>query len=127
MSDSESVRPSCSAFYWAWDMAALNVLIPKQRGTGWLKTPAGHHATPRTSAMEEAGGCDVCGLDGFLTFQCGGKIAVYSEKRRDFEARVLPAVTEWYKVAKGREVGLATLDDMRKQNASLEPLAREDG
>jgi hypothetical protein len=50
-----------------WDghrfMAAL---VPKARGTGFLKVPAGHHVDPRIADLEEATGSSVYGLDGSL-------------------------------------------------------------
>lgn len=66
--------------------------------------------------MEDAGECDVCGLDGFLEFECGMQIAVYPERRKEFEGRVLPEVAKWFQATPGRCVSFAQLDEMRKQN-----------
>lgn len=48
---------------------AVMALIPKKRGEGFLKVPAGHHATTFISDLEDAVGCDVFGLDGHLEMQ----------------------------------------------------------
>ena len=49
-----------------WDRGGLNVLIPKRRGTGYLKCPLGHHVVKALSDVESDVGCDLCGLDGYL-------------------------------------------------------------
>ena len=95
----------CSAFYWAWLTTCLCVLIPRQDGKGWLKCPASDRATKRTFALERESGVDVCGLDGYLEFETGSEVAVYDDKRKEFEAKAIPIVEQWFKVPAGREVG----------------------
>ena len=41
-----------------WDNGGLNVLIPKRRGTGYLKCPLGHHVVKALSDVESDVGCD---------------------------------------------------------------------
>ena len=96
-----------SHFFWAWDSCSLNVLIPEKSGKEWMAVPAGHHQSKRTSAMEHVGRCDVCGMDGYLNFECGSAIATYPEKRIEFENRVLPEIEKWYACERGYEVRFA--------------------
>ena len=49
-------------------VTSVLALIPKRRGLGFLKVPAGHHATTFITDLEEAVGTDVYGLDGHLEF-----------------------------------------------------------
>lgn len=102
--------------WYAWSFGSMSVLIPKQRGSGWMKVPAGHDWSERITAVQAAGKCDVCGLDGTLDFDCGPHISTYPEKRAEFEARVLPVVAKWYRCKIGGEVGLKELCDAVLEN-----------
>lgn len=46
------------------------VLIPKRRGTGFLKSPV-HHSTSPLDLIAYDLGCDFCGLDGYLEASYG--------------------------------------------------------
>lgn len=119
-----SGRPAsdCSGFVWAWLNTTLEILIPKQRGQGWLRCPAGHHITARIRAIEEASDCDICGLDGTLTIECGGKIAVYPEKRQQLIDRLFPVVSREYKTQPLREVSYSFIErELKGQNVPSVP------
>lgn len=104
-------------FLWCWNLSGLDILVPKQNGTGWLKVPAGHHRSERTRALEDAGNCDVFGLDGTLTFNCGSDIAVYRDKHAAYEAKVFPVVERLFKCVRGAEVSYDRIDqELKKQN-----------
>lgn len=96
-------------FIWAWQLTTLEILIPKQRGAGWLKCPAGHHASKRINAIEDAAGCDVCGIDGTLTVECGIRVAGDDELRRALEARLFPVISHEYKTYAEKETSMADI------------------
>jgi len=79
-----------------WDSHFLNVLIPKTRGDGYLKVPAGHHINERISHFEDFIECDVFGLDGMLSIDCGSAIATYPETRLLFENKAMPELSRVY-------------------------------
>lgn len=84
---------------YCWVSEALNVLVPKQRGAGFVKVPYGHHRNVKLDILSEAAGCELFGLDGALEFQCGGKIFHGgSEVRNAFVATVLPLLEKHYGV-----------------------------
>ncbi len=99
----EPVEPT--GFVWAWLSSTLEILIPKQRGKGWLQVPAGHHISNRIRAIEEAAQCDICGIDGTLSIECGSKVAVYPERRQELIDRLFPVVSREYRTQPDREVG----------------------
>lgn len=102
-------------FLWAWQLRTLEVLVPKQRGKGWLKVPAGHHAEARIQELETAAGCDVWGLDYTLSFQTGytGDLDDEGRKwRKDFEAKVFPWIERGWKCSPGRETHFGELVDL---------------
>lgn len=72
-------------------------LIPKKRGTGFLKVPAGHHPSAFITELEEAVGNDVWGLDGHLEIHARSVTP-------EFVARVSSALAKAYGVPV-REVG----------------------
>lgn len=117
-----SLAPApCSAFLWAWTLGMLHVLVPKQRGIGWLLVPAGHHASPKIRDIETAAGCDVFGLDGTLDFDCGMDIGVYRDQRRAFEDRVFPAIERAFCCLRGQEVSLDRIEaEMKRPNSGNE-------
>lgn len=104
-------------FLWAWQLYTLEVLIPKQKGKGWLRVPAGHHSEKRVSELQYAAKCDVWGLDGTLSFQTGYTRDPGEEGqrwRKAFEARVFPLIESGYKCAPGRETDYAELHELMK-------------
>lgn len=70
-------------------VTSILALIPKTRGKGFLKVPAGHHATTFITDLEDAVGTDVYGLDGHLEFPVRFVTP-------DFIARVTSALTQAY-------------------------------
>lgn len=52
-----------------WYNDQLHVLVPKKRGTGYLKVPFGHHADHGLAEIEMKLCTDIFGLDGALEFQ----------------------------------------------------------
>lgn len=110
---------NCSGFVWAWLHTTLEILIPKQRGKGWLKVPAGHHAEARLREIEDAAECDVFGLDGTLTIECGGKVTCYPDCRQRLTARLFPVISREYKTRPDREVSFAFIErELNGPNAS---------
>lgn len=79
-----------------WMSSSLEVLVPKKVGSGFLKVPYGHHANAGLAALDRAAGCDIFGLDGALSFQCGTRVAIDEAGRRAFESKVLPALERHY-------------------------------
>ena len=102
-------RP-CSGFVWAWLHTSLEILIPRQRGDGWLKVPAGHHAEARLRDIEDAACCDVFGLDGTLSVECGGRVTCYQARRQELIDRLLPVVSRAYKTQPNMEVSFSVIE-----------------
>lgn len=47
----------------------IMILVPKNRGDGYLKTPLGHHDCPLAQFCRWNIKYDVCGLDGYLDIE----------------------------------------------------------
>jgi hypothetical protein len=74
------------------DGREVSILVPKLRGTGYLKVPFGHH---QNSALSEVGyeiGYDLFGLDGSLDVQTGFLFG----KRDEIVARIMPVIAAHY-------------------------------
>jgi hypothetical protein len=56
--------------YWAKHSQDVMFLIPKKRGTGFLRTPVGHHIN-KLSTFISGLGYDCDGLDGYLSVWTG--------------------------------------------------------
>lgn len=80
---------------YCWMSTTLEVLVPKRRGDGFVRTPLGHHHDDGLADIERLAGCDLFGLDGALSFDAR-RDATYEEKRAAFVARVLPALERHY-------------------------------
>ncbi|EMO9521101.1 hypothetical protein ACR3H8_19875 [Pseudomonas aeruginosa] len=83
----------------------FEILVPKIRGTGYLKTPLGHHEND-LSALGGNLGFDLMGLDGALEVYGPG---MSSLSRRDVErvmVELIPALVRYYKMP-ARMVSLA--------------------
>jgi hypothetical protein len=58
---------------WTYCMSSVDMMIPKQRGEGYLKTPIGHHPNALSKFIEREvnfrgyGFATVIGLDGYVT------------------------------------------------------------
>jgi hypothetical protein len=50
---------------------SLDVLIPKKRGTGYLRQPVGHHTNELSKFVSNELHCDCVGLDGYLSLEVG--------------------------------------------------------
>lgn len=72
---------------------AVNVLVPKQRGEGFLKVPFGHNRGP-LSAVEAEIGFDMSGLDGDLFIETGHTYG----RREDLLKRIMPPLAAHYKL-----------------------------
>lgn len=82
---------------YCWVARGLNVLVPKQRGEGFLKVPYGHHHDKSLTAIANNAHVDVFGLEGTLDFNCAGNIYHGGrEVREEFSAKVIPALEAHY-------------------------------
>lgn len=71
----------------------ISILVPKKRGTGYLKTPFYHQPTD-LSEVEAEIGYDLWGLDGSLDVQLGGR---YRGKATEEQIeRVMPPICAYY-------------------------------
>lgn len=63
---------------------SFDVLVPKKLGKGYLQVPLGHHENEGLRDISNNLGCDVEGLDGFLSFECGytdlNEMEAYAER-----------------------------------------------
>lgn len=99
------MRPSQQkTLLYCWVAQVFSVLVPKQRGTGYLRQPYGHHHNQELTDIAFGSHCDVFGLDGALEFQVGGKRFHGEQSGRDeFVAEVMPKLERYYGMA-SREV-----------------------
>lgn len=89
---------------YSWSAAMFRVLVPKQRGQGFLRVPYGHHPKPELDRIAEVAGCDVWGLDGALDFEVPGSLYHGGKEARDaFVARIVPLLEVHYGVT-AREI-----------------------
>lgn len=80
-----------------WVAQNLNVLVPKKRGEGFLQVPYGHHYNMALTDIADSASVDVTGLDGALTFECGGKVFHGgADARKAFAAKVIPKLENHY-------------------------------
>lgn len=102
-------------FYWSWLWGSLFILIPKQRGDGWLKCPLGHHWDADIAEMSEVIGSDCeAGMDGYLEFYLSTKITTYPDKQKIVEDKLFPLISKKYKCVKGDCLSFVALDDLRQ-------------
>ena len=83
-----------------WNMSGLSVLIPKRRGSGFLKCPLGHHHVPELAKIEYDEAIDLCGLEGYLHLDYRFR---EEDERREIEARVMPRLAAHYGFSAWRE------------------------
>jgi len=89
--------PEARELLYTWSHECLAVLVPKQRGVGFLKVPYGDHNDPALNHVADAAGCDLFGKDGALEFQCGGQVYHGGcTAHAAFEAQVIPALEAHY-------------------------------
>lgn len=81
----------------------FEVLVPTKRGGGFLLVPYGHHNNPELSRIGDKARCEVSGLDGSLSFDCGLKVTCYNARKAELVALVMPLLEAHYK-CKSREV-----------------------
>jgi hypothetical protein len=99
--------PGAPQLLYCWVAECFNVLVPKKRGSGFLKVPYGHHHDQGLTAIANSAQCDVFGLDGSLEFQCSGAIFHGPESMRDqFSATVVPQLERHYGMT-SREVSVS--------------------
>ena len=65
----DSALPKKELLYY-FAPTTLEILVPKRRGTGFLKTPIGHHVSPLSQLSHEIG-YDLYGLDGAISIPIG--------------------------------------------------------
>lgn len=105
---------------YCWVSSRFRVLVPKRRGTGFLKVPYGHHPDKVLDRIAIAAGCDVIGLDGALEFECSG--AVYhgsNAVRAEFAGIVVPRLEAHY--------GLTAREIPEHEYWRLTPIPHTDG
>lgn len=83
-----------------WDMSGLLVLIPKRRGSGYLKSPLYHNYVPELNRIECDERVDMCGLDGYLQLEYG---YIDHDERQAIVDRVLPRLAAHYGFTTWRE------------------------
>ena len=84
---------------YSWSAAMFRVLVPKQRGEGFLRVPYGHHPKPELDRIAAVARCDVFGLDGALDFEVPGAIYHGGKTERDaFVAKIVPLLEAHYGV-----------------------------
>jgi len=84
---------------YCWVLQGFDVLVPKRRGEGFLKTPLGHHANEGLSYIEMAARCNLHGLDGALHFDCDRNFFGGEEQRKEFVSTVVPMLEDHYGLA----------------------------
>lgn len=99
------------ALLYCWVSNGFSVLVPKRRGTGYLKVPYGHHHNDALTAIANEVGCDVIGLDGELAFESREVKTLYhnrvSDDRAAFVAKIMPMLEKHYQMD-SREVDADT-------------------
>ncbi len=83
---------------WMFHETDIVILVPKQRGAGYLKTPMGHHLD---SALQDAiwsiptlDQCDIFGLDGYLEIK--GDFSQDGESSKRTSTALMKALSEHY-------------------------------
>ncbi|MBX6653799.1 hypothetical protein ISF12_11145 [Pseudomonas aeruginosa] len=97
LESSESKNGTVKELLYVQFSGRFEILVPKVRGTGYLKTPLGHHAND-LSALGSDLGFDLMGLDGALEVHGPG---MSSLSRRDVERvmlELIPALVRHYKM-----------------------------
>lgn len=92
----DSRKPDQKELLYFWMSTSLEVLVPKKVGSGFLKVPYGHHENAALTQIGRVADCDIFGLDGSLSFQCGTEVSGHEDRRRAFESKVLPALERHY-------------------------------
>ena len=96
----------------------IAVAAPKRHGSGYLKTPAGHHHQEWIHKAESAAfGADIVGLDGFLEISCGHQIT-----DRDTYAAMEPILLERFHRHQSIETSLnKLLDAVQSESTGITP------
>jgi hypothetical protein len=105
--------PILVSYQSTWIAAA----VPKRRGSGYLKVPAGHHPAKWINEAEDAaGGADISGLDGWLEIELPHR----SNDREKFAA-MLPVLLREFKASCAIETTLAAvLEAHRQPNTTIQ-------
>ena len=86
-----------------WDRGGLNILIPKRRGTGYLKCPIGHHSVPVLTDIENTVGADFCGLDGYLQVNYIRRPYGHAKSEAEATAKIMPLLARHFGFTTWRE------------------------
>lgn len=82
-----------------WVAEGLQVLVPKRRGSGYLRVPYGHHVDKALDSIAAIAKCDLFGLDGALYFDCGWDICHGNEEiQTKFIEKVRTPLESHYKM-----------------------------
>lgn len=90
-----------------WLDGGIQMLIPKQRGNGFLKVPVGHHKDIWMNDIRY----DVDGLDGYLNVDCGVN-SWETDKRDAVLEEIMPVICKrfcfpWEIIERGEFARLA--------------------
>lgn len=89
--------PAARALRYCWVANGLNVLVPKQRGEGYLKVPYGHHFDAGLDRIATQARCELTGLDGALSFAVPGSLYHGPVAGREaFVAAIVPMLCAHY-------------------------------
>lgn len=96
----KSTAPVPRTLLYCWVSNGLSVLVPKRRGTGYLKVPYGHHHNDALTSIANEVGCDMIGLDGELAFDGieVQRLYVVRDARAAFTAKVMPLLEKHYQM-----------------------------
>lgn len=72
--------------------AEISILVPKRRGTGFVKVPFGHHANKALGQIEDEIGYDIYGLDGCLEVNTG----YFFEEKEALLEKIMPPISKHY-------------------------------
>lgn len=96
---------STKELLYCWVAGQFSVLVPKKKGSGYLKSPYGHHYIEELTAIADKMRCDVWGLDGALDFRVSSALFYGKEnERREFAGKLMPMLEHYYGLP-SREIG----------------------
>jgi len=95
----------------SYQMTWVAAAVPKRRGRGYLKVPAGHHPAKWINEAEDAaGGVGITGLDGWLEIEIP-----YGCNGREKFAAMLPILLREFKASHAIEATLAAVLEAHRQ------------
>lgn len=83
---------------WIYLHTSIHVLVPKKRGSGFLKSPYGHHIDPGLDDVRayKMDNIDMFGLDGSLELCVD--TCYYEDPDHAYATRLMTALSEHYKM-----------------------------